>query len=154
MNLNLEQKAFEDWHFKKYYVENADKDFIYEKFKGSSEYILHTVQYAWEVWQHQQNRISELSQENQELVLSNTCYLNASASYLCKLRQIQSVLNQQMEIAKSKHIDGEVFEDKTETQIADYLDDYNIALDKILSDASIQEQFNAYVKGGEFVKPK
>lgn len=50
MNLNLEQKAFEDWHFKKYYVENADKDFIYEKFKGSSEYILHTVQYAWEVW--------------------------------------------------------------------------------------------------------
>lgn len=105
-------------------------------------------------WQHQQKRIDELNQENQKLVLSNTGYHNASASYLCKLMQIQFVLNQQTEIAKSKRTDGEVFEDKTETKIADYLDDYNIALDKILGDEATQEQFNAYAKGNEFLKQK
>lgn len=109
---------------------------------------------ADQVWEHKQKRIDELNQENQKLVLSNTGYHNASASYLCKLMQIQFVLNQQTEIAKSKRTDGEVFEDKTETKIADYLDDYNIALDKILADEATQEQFNAYAKGNEFLKQK
>lgn len=109
---------------------------------------------ADQVWEHKQKQIDEINQENQKLVLSNTGYHNASASYLCKLMQIQFVLNQQTEIAKSKRTDGEVFEDKTETKIADYLDDYNIALDKILGDEATQEQFNAYAKGNEFLKQK
>lgn len=118
------------------------------------DYTLGFVNGAWWAFREQQKRIDELNQENQKLVLSNTGYHNASASYLCKLMQIQSVLNQQTEIAKSKRTDGEVFEDKTETKIADYLDDYNIALDKILGDEATQEQFNAYAKGNEFLKQK
>lgn len=109
---------------------------------------------AYLSFKEQQKRIDELNQENQKLVLSNTGYHNASASYLCKLMQVQFVLNQQTEIAKSKRSDGEVFEDKTETKISDYLDDYNIALDKILGDEATQEQFNAYAKGNEFLKQK
>ncbi|WP_151981640.1 hypothetical protein [Acinetobacter guerrae] len=105
-------------------------------------------------WQEQQKQVDELKQENQRLVLSNTGYHNASASYLCKLMNVQRILNQHIDIAKTKRADGEAFEDSTELKIADYLDDYNIALDKILSDEATQEQFNAYAKANEFLKQK
>lgn len=53
-----EQERFEAWHFKKYYVQDADKSILYESYqgKGKIKYISHEVQHSWVAWQAAQQK--------------------------------------------------------------------------------------------------
>ena len=51
MDIQKEREEFEAWHFKKYYAQDADKSFLYERFENKNEYVSYIVQHSWDAWQ-------------------------------------------------------------------------------------------------------